>query len=46
MARGNFLIVAGGSKLVVLFKGLSSCGGGISVLAVVGSSIFVSGGTY
>ena len=33
-------------KLVVGFKGLSSCGGGISVLVVVGSSIFVSGGTY
>ena len=46
MARGNFLIVAGGSKLVVLFKGLSSCGGGISVLPVVGSFMSVSGGTY
>ena len=46
MARCNFLIVAGDSKLVVVFKGLPSCGGGISVLAVVGSSMFVSGGTY
>ena len=46
VARCNFLIVAGDSKLVVVFKGLSSCGGGISVLLVVGSSMFVSGGTY
>ena len=43
VARCNFLIVAGDSKLVVVFKGLPSCGGGISVLAVVGSSMFVSG---
>ena len=46
VVRCNFLIVAGDSKLVVVFKGLSSCGGGISVLVVVGSSMFVSGGTY
>ena len=40
------LVVAGDSKLVAVFMGLSSCGGGVSVLAVVGSSLFVSGGTY
>ena len=34
------------SKLVVLFMGLSNCGGGISVFAIVGSSLFVSGDTY
>ena len=46
VARCNFIIVAGDSKLVVVFKGLSSCGGGISVLVVLGSFMFVSGGTY
>ena len=46
MAKCNFLIVAGDSKLVVVLKGLSSCGGGISVLVVLGSFMFVSGGTY
>ena len=40
------LVVAGDSKLVAVFMGLSSCGGGVSVLAVVGSSLFVSGGTF
>jgi len=38
--------VAKDSKLVVLFMGLSNCGGGISVFAIVGSSLFVSGDTY
>ena len=43
VAGCSFLIVAKDSKLVVLFMGLSSCGGGIFVFAVMGSSLFVSG---
>ena len=46
VAGCNFLTVAKDSKLVALFMGLSSCGGGISVFAVVDSSLFVSGDTY
>ena len=34
-----FLVVSGDSKLVEVSKGLSSYGGGIAVLAVVGSSL-------
>lgn len=45
VAKCNFLIGGRDRKLVVGSKGLLSCGGGISVLVVVGS-IFVSGGTY
>ena len=43
MSGCNFLVVAGDSKLVVFMR-LSSCGG-ISELAVVGSSQIISGGT-
>ena len=42
----NILIVAKDSKLVASFMGFSSCGGGISIFAVMGSSLFVSGDTY
>ena len=38
--------VAGDSKLVEVFTVLTISGGGISILALVGSSLFVSGGTY
>ena len=38
--------MAGDSKLIVMFMGFSSCGKGISVLEVVGSSLFVSESTY
>lgn len=38
----NFLVVAGDFVLVAMFTGLSSCGGGISLLGVVDSSVFVS----
>ena len=34
------------SKLVLVFIGISSCVVGISVLEVVASSLFMSGGTY
>ena len=34
------------SKLVSVFMGISSCVVGISVLEVVASSLFISGGTY
>ena len=44
--RVQLIVVAGDSKLIVVFTGLSSCGEGISVLEVVGSSLFVSGSTY
>ena len=44
--RVQLIVVAGDSKLTVAFMGLSSCGEGISVLEVVGSSLFVSGSTY
>lgn len=46
MAGCKFLVVKGDSKLVVLFTGLSRFVGDISALAVVGSSLSVSGGTY
>ena len=46
VAGCNFLIVAKDSKLVALFMGFSSCGGGISLFVVMGSSSFVSGDTY
>lgn len=39
LAGCYFLVVSGDSKLVEVSKGLSSYGGGISVLAVVGSSL-------
>ena len=38
--------MAGDSKLIVVFMGLLRCGEGISVLEVVGSSLFISGSTY
>ena len=44
--RVQLIVVAGDSKLIVVFTGLSSCGEGVSVLEVVGSSLFVSGSTY
>ena len=44
--REQLIVVAGDSKLIVVFMGLSTCGEGISVLEVVGSSLFVSGSTY
>ena len=44
--RVQLIVVAGDSKLIVVFMGLSSCGEGISVLEVVGSSLFISGSTY
>ena len=44
MAGFKFL-VAGHSKLVAVFMGLSYCGDCISVLAVIGSSLIVSAGT-
>ena len=44
--RVQLIVVAGDSKLIVVFTGLSSCGEGISVLEIVGSSLFVSGSTY
>ena len=44
--RVQLIVVAGDSKLIVVFMGLSTCGEGISVLEVVGSSLFVSGSTY
>ena len=34
------------SKLVLVFIGISSCVVGISVLEVVASSLFISGGPY
>ena len=34
------------SKLVLVFIGISSCVVGISVLEVVASSLFISGGTH
>ena len=43
--RVQLIVVVGDSKLIV-FMGLSSCGEGISVLEIVGSSLFVSGNTY
>ena len=44
--REQLIVVAGDSKLIVMFMGFSSCGKGISVLEVVGSSLFVSESTY
>ena len=38
----NFLVVEADFVLVAMFTGLSSCGGGISVLGVADSSVFVS----
>jgi len=46
LAGCKFLLVKEDSKFIAVFTGLSSCDGGISVLEVVGSSLFVSGGTY
>ena len=46
VAGCNFLIVAKDFNLVALFMGFSSCGGGMSLFVVVGSSLFVSGDTY
>ena len=46
VAGCNFLIVAKDSHLVTLFMGFSSCGGGMSLFVVMGSSLFVSGDTY
>ena len=44
--REQLIVVAGDSKLIVVFKRLLHCGEGISVLEVVGSSLLVSGSTY
>ena len=46
MAGFKFLVVAGHSKIVAVFTGLLSCGDCISVLAVLGSFLIVSIGTY